>query len=148
MSTNAKPVNSSGTTLEIGSPAVAVASLSNIGSPKQTREAIDVTTLDTEGGYREYIDGYRDGGEFTVSGYFIYSDPGQKAIIAAFEAEGTQHFCIKFPAAVGAKWEFDGVVTGYEITSEVGNAIGFTATIKVSGKPVMSATTTTPAGDN
>ena len=143
-----KPVNASGTSLEIGSPAVAVARLSNIGSPKQSREAIDVTTLDTEGGYREYIDGYRDGGEITVTGFFVFTDPGQKAIIAAFEAEGTQHFCNKFPAAVGAKWEFDGVVTGYEITSEVGNAIGFTATIKVSGKPVMSATTTTPGGDS
>lgn len=134
-----RPVNSQGTTLEIGSPAIAVARLSNIGSPKQSREAIDVTTLDSEGGYREYIDGYRDGGEFTVSGYFIFSDPGQKAIISAFEAEGVQHFCIKFPPSVGAKWEFDAVVTGYEITSEVGNAIGFNATFKVSGKPVLSA---------
>lgn len=136
------PVNSSGTTLEIGSPAVAVAKLSNIGSPKQTREAIDVTTLDSDNdGYREYIDGYRDGGEFNVSGYFIFTDPGQKAIIAAFEEEGVKHCCIKFPKSVGAKWEFDAVVTGYEITSEVGNAIGFTATFKVSGKPVLSALT-------
>lgn len=131
------PVNAQGTTIEIGSPAVAVARVKSIGGPKQSRESIDVTTLDSTGGYREFIGGFRDGGEVSVSGFFIYSDGGQKAVIAAFDSEEAQAFKVKFPKDVGAQWSFDGVVIDYEVGSEVGDAITFSATIKVSGKPVL-----------
>lgn len=132
-------VNSQGTSLVIGSPAIAVAKIKSISGPKQSRESIDVTTLDSGGGYREFIGGFRDGGEVAISGYFLYKDNGQKAIVAAFDSEEAQDFMVKFPAALGAQWRFKGVVIDYEIGSEVGDAITFSATIKVSGKPVLEA---------
>lgn len=116
-----------------------VAHVSSISGPNQSRESIDVTALDSTGGYREYIDGFKDGGEVAIQGFFDYADGGQKAVYAAFDGEGVNKFSIIFPERIGAKWVFNGVVTAFEVTSEVGNAVGFSATIKVSGKPVLSA---------
>lgn len=133
--------NASGTKLKIGSgdTQVAVAHLSNIGGPNQSKESIDVTALDSTSGYREFIDGFKDGGEVSLQGFFDYEDDGQNSVYAAFDTGGLEYFTIEFPARIGAKWTFSGVVTAFEITSEVGNAIGFSATVKVSGKPVLSA---------
>lgn len=133
--------NASGTKLKIGTGAAAkaVAHISNVGGPNQSKESIDVTALDSTGGYREFIDGFKDGGEVSLQGFFDYGDDGQQAMYAAFDGSGTEDFVIEFPASIGAKWTFSGVVTAFETTSEVGNAVGFSATIKVSGKPVLSA---------
>lgn len=128
-----------GTTLEIGDPAVAVAHLKSIGSPEQSKETIDVTALDSEGNYREYIDSYRDAGELSVSGFFDFRDEGQKAIRDAYDAEGAIPFVIRYPKVISAEWHFNGIVTSYKITSEEGDAIGFDATIKLSGKPTLIA---------
>ncbi len=136
--------SATGTKLEIGSPAKAVAHVSSLSGPNQSKESIDVTALDSDSGYREFIDGFRDGGEVSVGGFFNFEDEGQNAVYDAFAGEGVQDFTIKFPTRIGAKWTFKGVVTAFETTSEVGNAVGFNATIKVSGKPVLSALTTPP----
>lgn len=128
-----------GTTLKIGSPAKAVAHLKSIGSPQQTKETIEVTALDSEGNYREYIPGYRDGGEITFSGYFDFKDEGQKAIRDAYDAEEAEDFKIVYPKRIGAEWDFKGVVTSYNFPADEGGAIGFEFTVKVSGKPVLSA---------
>lgn len=137
--------NASGTKLKIGSGATpkAVAHLSNIGGPNQSRESIDVTALDSTSGYREFVGGFKDGGEVSLQGFFDYEDAGQQAVYAAFDGEGVEDFVIEFPQRIGAKWTFSGVVTAFEVTSEVGNAVGFSATVKVSGKPVLSALTDT-----
>lgn len=129
-----------GTKLKIGGTnPKAVAHVSSIGGPNQSKESIDVTALDSASGYREFIDGFKDGGEVSVQGFFDYADDGQKAVYSAFDGEGVEDFVIEFPTRIGAKWAFKGVITAFEITSEVGNAVGFTTTIKVSGKPVLSA---------
>lgn len=133
--------SATGTKLKIGPEDTpkAVARISNISGPNQSKESIDVTSLDSSSGYREFIDGFKDGGEVSLSGFFDYDDLGQRAVYAAFDTEGVERFVIEFPQRIGAKWTFSGVVTAFETTSEVGNAIGFNATIKVSGKPVLSA---------
>jgi len=76
-----------------------------------SQETIDVTTLDSAGEFREYIGGFKDGGEVTASGYFDPSDPGQQAVYTAMENSTVEKFTIQFPASMGASWEFDGVVT-------------------------------------
>lgn len=132
-----------GTTLEIGSPAKAVAHLKSIGSPQQTQETIDVTALDSEGNYREYIPGYRDGGEITFSGYFDFKDEGQKAIRDAYNAGEAVAFKVIYPERIGAEWHFNGIVISYNIPSDEGEAIGFEFTVKVSGPPSLVASTDT-----
>lgn len=129
---------SSGTKLKKGE--TAIAHLTSISGISMSAETIDVTALDSEGGYREYLSSFKDGGEVPISGFFDFEDEGQQALMDDFNNETKSEYTIEFPTAIGAKWTFSGVVTAYETTAEVGNAVGFSATIKVSGKPTLAST--------
>ena len=60
-----------------GSSWVAFAEVNSITPPNPTRETIDVTSLDSSDGYKEFIASIRDGGtvslsmNFLVAGYTI-----------------------------------------------------------------------------
>lgn len=133
-----------GTKLKIGTStaAKAIGFLTSISSPSMSQETIDVTTLDSAGEYREFIGGFKDGGEVSASGFFNPQDEGQAAVYTALENSTTEDFAIEFPAAMNAKWTFKGVVTAYNTTAELEEAIGFEITIKVSGKPQLVISTT------
>ena len=116
-----------------------IAGLTSISGLDLTAETLDVTTLSSDGGYREFIGGFKDGGEVSISGYFEPGDTdGQAALYDAFEAGGAIPFSILFPQ--GAAWTFNGVVTGFSTGAELEDIVSFEATIKVSGKPTLGMT--------
>lgn len=132
---NAK--HSFGTKLKKG--ADAIAELTEIGGVSMSADAIDVTTLDSADGFREFVGGLKDGGEVGVSGYFYPGDTdGQKAMYDDFVAGTVNSYAIEFPAALNAKWEFDGIVTAYTTGAALEDPVSFEATIKVTGKPVLT----------
>lgn len=111
--------------------AIAIGSLTSIGELSPTADEIDVTTLDSTGGYREFIAGFKDSGEVAISG-FHEDDAGQKAARTAFNANKTGEFVITFSDKV--TFTFNGFFKGYTVGSvEVDGAIGFGATIRASG---------------
>jgi len=133
------PKRAVGTTLTIG--ANSVVGLTSIGGLELSAESIDVTTLSSDGGYREFIGGFKDGGEVSVSGFFEPGDTtGQMAMYNAFESGSTDSYSIIFPSELGASWIFNGVVTGFSTGAELEEAVSFEATIKVSGKPSLAVT--------
>lgn len=117
----------------------AVGALSSIGGISASADTIDVTTLDNQDGYKEFIGGFKDGGEVSLSGYFDYADEGQKALYAAFESGEVTECEIVFPTSMACKWTFSGVVTAVETGAELDGAISFSCTVKVSGKPTLAA---------
>lgn len=124
------------TKLKVG--ANAVVGLKSISGINLSAETIDATTLESDGGYREFIGGFKDGGEVSVSGNFEPSDTnGQIALYNAFEAGDPIAFSILFPSAMGAEWTFNGVVTGFSTGAELEGLVSFDATIKVSGQPSL-----------
>lgn len=125
-----------GTKILIGSNAIG--DLSSIGSPSISQEELDVTTLDSDGGYREFIAGFKDPGEVSISGFFVPNDVGQAALYAALESGDVQDFQIVYPADLGASWTFQGIVTAFNVTTDLEDAIGFEGTIRVSGKPTLN----------
>ena len=124
-----------GTMIRIGQDAIS--DLSSIGSPSITQEEIDVTTLDSEGEYREFIAGFKDAGEVNISGFFVPSDIGQAALYQALESSEIVPFEIIYPAALGASWSFEGFVSAYNVNTELEDAIAFDATVRVSGQPKL-----------
>ena len=132
-----------GTLLKIANNSIA--GLTSIGGLKISRDTKEVTTLSSsEDGYKEYIALLKDGGEVSVSGYFIPSDStGQYAMFTALSSDTATAFSIIFPSSLGAEWDFNGLVTGFETSAEVNDVIPFTATIKVTGKPTLGLTTST-----
>ncbi len=125
-----------GTIIRIG--LLAISDLTSIGSPSITQDEIDVTTLESEGGYREFIPGFKDGGELNISGFFVPGNAGQAAVYAALASGDLQDFEVIYPASLGATWSFQGFVSNYSVTAEIEGAIEFEATIRVSGEPTMS----------
>lgn len=59
-----------------------IGNLTSIGEVGADADEIDVTTLDSTGGYREYIPGFKDAGEIALSGYFVAGKNHDKIIIS------------------------------------------------------------------
>jgi predicted secreted protein len=127
-----------GTKFQIG--ANFVSEITSITGLELGADTIDTTSLDSDGGYREFIGGFKDGGEVGIEGFFAPGGVGQAAIYAAYEAGSVDSYTITFPAALGASWVFTGVVTAFKTSADLEEAISFEATIKVSGKPTLSLT--------
>jgi predicted secreted protein len=128
-----------GTKLQIGDASpVTVAGLTSIGGLELSADTIDVTTLDSDGGYREFIAGFKDAGEVSLEGYLeTETGKGQKELYDLFESGATEEFTIQFPTGMGS-WEFSGVVTGFATGADLEDPLSFSATIKVSGKPTLT----------
>ena len=77
-----------GTKLQIGTTnKMDVARLSSIGGLELSADTIDVTTLESDGGYREFIAGFKDAGEVALEGYFVpTTGKGQKELYDLFES--------------------------------------------------------------
>lgn len=133
-------VSAYGTTLKFtpsGGTQTTVGRLTAIGEVKPDSEEIDVTTLDSAGGYREYAQGYRDAGALTVEGFHDRGDAGQAAIRAAYDAGSAGGVAIIFPD--GAQATFSAYVKSYSLgAAKVDGAVGFSATFRITGKVTYS----------
>lgn len=126
-----------GTKLKKGT--VEVGSLTSIGGIEITAETIDKTTLDSDGGYREFEQGFKDAGEVPIEGYFDPEAEGQIAMQTSLEAGGEEDYTIEFPTTPKAAWNFKGVVTAFKVGDvDLDGMVNFGATIKISGKPNLT----------
>lgn len=131
-------VRSVGTTFKMGevTATTAIGGLTSIGGIEISADTVDVTALDSEGGYREFLAGFKDAGDVSLEGYLDDEDAGQAASYTALESGEVQKCEIAFPN--GSKWTFDGIVTGFSTSAALEDAVSFSATVKVSGKPTFT----------
>lgn len=132
-----------GTVLKIGPEvsAITVAELSEIGGLSLSADTIDVTSLDSDGGYKEFIGGFKDAGDVSLSGFLnVTTGKGQKELYDLFESGEITEFSIVFPASLKASWKFNGIVTAFETSVALEDPLSFSGTIKVSGKPTLVIT--------
>jgi predicted secreted protein len=128
-----------GTTISIN--ATSVAEVINIGGVDVTMDTIDVTNHDSANAYREFIGGLVDAGEVPIEGNFYPGDAGQTALLTALNARIASAFVITFPAAVGASWSFNALVTGFKAAdAPVDGQLSFSANLKITGKPNLAVT--------
>ena len=129
-----------GTLLKIG--ANAIAELTSIGGLSLSADTIDVTNLASQDGYREFIQGLKDGGEVSVEGFFNPDDVnGQIALYNSFDAGTMLAYSMIFPPSLNSvEWDFNAIVTAIETEAALEDAVPFKATLKVSGKPALGLT--------
>ena len=109
-----------------------VGRLTGVGEIAPDSEEIDVTTLDSEGGYREFMQGYRDSGTVELTGFHEKGDAGQAALRAAFDSGVAGDVQVDFPD--GTVVSFRAFVKGYTLgAAEVDGAVGFGAALRVTG---------------
>lgn len=127
-----------GTRLLVG--ANAIVELTSISGLELKADTIETTNYDS-GGWRTFVQGLKDGGEVSISGFFNITDTnGQIAIYNAFTGGTSNTFTISFPASLGASWTFSGIVTGFTTSADMEQTVTFEATIKVSGVPSLGTT--------
>lgn len=120
-----------------------VGALSSIGGVEISADTTDVTAMDNTTGYKDYLGGLKDGGEVPLEGFMDGADEGQDAMYAALEDQLVHQFAIEFPEAIGKTWTFPGVVTKFATSAQVGDAVKYSSSVKVAGKPTLAKTTTT-----
>lgn len=130
-----------GTTFSWG--AAVVAALNNIGGVEINVDTVDVTTHDSEGGFKEFLPGLLDAGEVPISGFFDPADTlGQQVMLTDAMARAIKACIITFPVSTKATWTFDGLITSIKIgDTPTDDGIPFSATVKISGKPVFAIAT-------
>lgn len=127
-----------GTTIKQGS--TAIGKLTSIGGLEISADTIDTTALDTVGGYRTFVQGWKDGGEVSLEGFFD-KDTGQSALLTSFGSGASATYTITFPTGgntTAGNWSFSGIVTKLSTSAGLEDAVSFAATLKVSGAPTLT----------
>lgn len=128
-----------GTTISKGTVPELIGGLTSIGGIEITADTMDVTTLDSAGGYRESIGTFKDAGEVPIEGFFDHTSAGQIAMQDSMDAGTAEDYTITFPTTPVTTWKFKGIVTAFKVgDAELDGAIAFGSTIKISGKPVLA----------
>ena len=85
--------------------------------------------------YKEFAGGILDGGEVPLAGH-VTTIAAANILVTAKNTRGIFAFDITYPT--GSKWAFDGIITGFETEAPHDGKLGFTASIKLDGKPVLT----------
>ena len=107
-----------------------ISSIKTIGGPSATRAVLDTTSLDTAGGYRTFISGFRDAGEITLT--MNFNRAGYDKMIADFQSDTTGYYEIVLPDTDSTSIEFEGLVSGIPLTIPE-DVVTVAITIKISG---------------
>ena len=122
-----------------GAAWAAIAEVNSITGPSKTRDFIDVTSLDSIGGFREFIAGFRDPGtvtlamNFTAETYSVLNDD--------YEQEDHQYYMICLPDQAVTSLEFAGLVTEVPLTIPTDDKVTADVTIKLTGKVYVTSGT-------
>lgn len=110
----------------------AIAEVKNITGPGMARDFIDVSSLDSTGGYREFIGGFKDGGELTFSMNFVFD--GYNDMKTDFESSDVRDYEIVLPDTGETTLSFSGYVTGLPLNIVPDDAVTCDVTIKITGQ--------------
>ena len=133
------PQKASGTTIscQYNNAQVVIGSLRSVSEIRFDSESLDVTTLDSTGGYRVYTQGLKDMGEITLEGFFESGQAGQNALRALYASGTVVPFTVTFPDE--STITFSAFVKSHALgAAEVDQVVGFTAVLRVCGGAVIA----------
>jgi len=118
----------------------AILELTSISGPSESMDPIDVTSHDSDDGFKEFIAGLHDGGEISFEGMCIVGDStGQVAMHDDFQATTIKAWEIRFPTYASApKIAGNGFITAFSWAFPHDGPITISGTIKITGKPTYT----------
>ena len=120
-----------------GSDWSAIAEINSITGPGMSRDTIDVTSLDSTGGYREFITGFRNPG--TVSLSMNFTRDTFDTMKTDFENDTAQNYEIVLPDDENTTLEFEGLVTELPLSIPPDDKITSDVTIQISGEVTVNS---------
>lgn len=109
----------------------AITQIQGFNGPNQSKDTIDVTSMDSLGGYREFIGSFKDGGEITFD--MLFSNDSYKLMQEDFESDSTIDYRIDIPNLEATKIAFTGFVTTVPVQGGTDDAIKMSVSIKITG---------------
>jgi predicted secreted protein len=97
-----------------------------------SRETIDTTALDTAGGYRTFISGFRNPGTMTLE--VLFTRETYDKLRADFDSDVAQNYELLIPDAENTSIDFEGLVTELPLDIPPDDAIVMNVTIQISGE--------------
>jgi predicted secreted protein len=113
-----------------------IAEILSISGPTMSRGTIDVTNLDSTGGYREFISGFRDSGQVTLK--MNFTRDGYKAMKEDFDYDSPKDYKIVLPDDDATALVFSGFVLDLPMDIPADDKITCDITIKISGVTELS----------
>jgi predicted secreted protein len=114
-----------------------IAEVNSISGPSMSRDMIETTSLDTTGGYRTYIGGFRNPGTIGLSMNFRRDT--YETMKSDFESDVVKNYEIVLPDADNTSLEFEGLVSELPLEISPDDKITTDITIQISGKPVLNS---------
>lgn len=113
-----------------------IANLTSIGEIGVESEEIDATDHDSPDNYKEFIAGSKDAGEVSIAGN-IKDESNVEKMLALAESQSVEPWTVTYPS--GATWKFKAFVKSFKDGEKTTDGLAtFTATLRISGKPVYT----------
>lgn len=110
----------------------ALPNVKTFGIPEESVEYVETTSLDSPGGYREYIAGLKDLGEATM--VQNYSRPAMLQL----DADKFIKMRYRVTFSNGDELEFDAIRSGSATPNDIGALVEISSTLRGSGQPVFT----------
>jgi predicted secreted protein len=110
-----------------------IAEILSIGGPSQTAAFIEVTNVDSPGGYSEHITGLKDAGEISLDCNLVPQDATYKALLADFDGNVKHNYKIIFPDASTTTGAFAAFVSGLDRKVDTKNQMTCIIKFRVTG---------------
>ncbi len=121
-----------------------IAEINSITGPGMTRDVIDTTALDTTGGYRTFITGFRNPGTVVLA--MNFTRDSYETMKDDFENNTEQNYEIVLPDDDTTTLEFVGLVTELPLTIPPDDKISADVTIQISGQVTLESGSGPSAG--
>ncbi len=112
-----------------------IGNVTNITGPSMSKDTIDTTALDTTGGYRTFITGFKNAGTLTFT--LMFEKSHYSTLKNAFDSDVAKSIEVILPdgatAETGSKLSFSGFVTEIPLTIPPDDKITCDVTIQISG---------------
>jgi len=131
-----------GTEFQVGdaaSPEVftKVAEVLTISGPELSSEEVEVTSLDSPNGFKEFIAGLKDGGSIQFDMNWIKSNANQ-VLLRDRVGGATFNYRIVWSDSPATQVDVAAQVTAFTMSTEPTSAIGASVTVTISGAPTWS----------
>ena len=120
-----------------GTAWVNIAEINSISGPSMSRDTIDVTSLDSTGGYREFIGGFRDAGTLQLT--MNFSRTTFDLMKTDFESDTSQNYEIVLPDGDKTTLEFVGLVTELPLEITADDKITSSVSLKITGQVTVNS---------
>ena len=129
-------------TILAGGTAGTIGNVISMSGPNQTRDSIDISTMDSTGKWREFIPGMLDAGEMTFEvNYDAVSEQTANDLNTALADATPEEWTITFAGSAQGTWVCTGFVTALGFGSPFDDKLTQSVTIKFTGAPVYTDAT-------